>query len=209
MPTNVTEESRSGFIRQEGLLEWRFVPLLTGPDPAWFAVYVQVNHEKEVAYRLQMKTLEAFVPLQECWSKRRDRRKRLYLPLFPGYVFIRTVLDNSVHAEVVKTPGAVWIIRNSAGPLPIPDHQMESLQRLLAHPQVLVTGPLIHEGDLVRVCNGPLTGCIGVLVRSKRAKGRLVVNLDIIQQSVGVELDVEDVEAVKPDELADVERRKK
>jgi transcription termination/antitermination protein NusG len=209
MPNNVTEESRSGFVRQEGLLEWRFVPLLTGPEPAWFAVYVQVNHEKEVAYRLQMKTVEAFVPLQECWSKRRDRRKRLHVPLYPGDVFIHSVLDNYVHAEVVKTPGAVWILRNSAGPLPIPDHQMESLQRLLAQPQVLVTGPLIQVGDLVRVCNGPLAGCIGHLVRSKAAKGRLVVNLDIIQQSVSVELDVEDVEAVKPDDLAGVERRKR
>ncbi len=42
--------------------------------------------------------------------------------------------------------------------------------------------------------SGPLTGCIGILNRFDRKRGRLVISLDIIKKSVSVELDTEDVE---------------
>ncbi len=171
---------------------------LAAGETAWYAVYSQVNHEKEVAQRLLQKSVETFLPLQERWSKRRDRRKKLQVPLFPGYLFIHTVLDNYINLEVLKTPGVVWIIRNSAGPVSIPDQQIESLQRLLAQSPAITVVPYLRAGDLVRVRSGPFCGCVGFLVRQMASKGRLVVSLDIIQQSVSVEMDVEDVETVSP-----------
>jgi transcription antitermination factor NusG len=46
----------------------------------------------------------------------------------------------------------------------------------------------------VRVANGPLYGCEGILVSKRDEKARLVVAIDIIQQAVSVELNEEDVE---------------
>jgi transcription antitermination factor NusG len=46
----------------------------------------------------------------------------------------------------------------------------------------------------VRVVNGPLCGCEGILIRKRIGKSRLVVAIDIIRQAVCVELDEEDVE---------------
>ena len=169
---------------------------LSGSEQCWFALYVQVNREKEVSKRLEQKALECFLPLMECWSKRLDRRKRIHTPLFPGYVFIHTVLDNYTAVNIVKTPGALNLIRNSEGPLPIPSYQIDNLKTVLCSSQPVSVHPYLKEGALVRVTRGPLAGCVGILNRVDPKKGRLIVSVDIIQKSVSVELDTEDVEPV-------------
>ncbi|MGV8074822.1 MAG: transcription termination/antitermination protein NusG [Syntrophobacteraceae bacterium] len=171
-------------------------PKLTGSEPSWFALYVQVNHEKELTRRLEQKSFECFLPLVESWSKRVDRRKKIHLPLFPGYVFVNTVLDNYANVNILKTPGALTILRNSEGPLPIPNYQIDNLKSLLSSSEPFLTHTYLKEGDYVRVNRGPMAGCIGILLRSNPKKGRLVVSVDIIQRSVSVELNVEDVEPI-------------
>lgn len=193
---NPGKEASHGLVRKYRGPIW--FPRLTGGELCWFALYVQVNHEKEVAKRLEDKAIDSYLPLVEGWSKRRDRRKRIRTPLFRGYVFVHTVLDNYSHVDILKTPGAVCFIRNSEGVLPIPDYQIDNLKAMLQSD----LGPTLHsylkEGDWVQVKRGPLSGCCGILVRHNPRKGRLVVSVDIIQRSVSVELDVEDVEPIHP-----------
>ncbi len=168
------------------------------PTPEqWYALYVQVNHEKEVTKRLEQKEVACFLPLMETWSKRRDRRKKVQLPMFPGYVFVNVVLNSSANLAIVKTPGALSLLHNSEGPLSIPSYQIENLKTLITSERPLQIHSYLKEGDLVRVVRGPLTGCMGILKRTDPKRGRLVVSVDIIKQSVSVELDLEDVEAVK------------
>ena len=170
-------------------------PTLTGAEQCWFALYVQVNHEKEVQKRLDQKVIDCYLPLLECWSKRRDRRKKIHPPIFPGYVFVNTVLDNYTNVNILKIPGAVSILRNSEGPLPIPQYQIDNLKMMLgASSESVSLHPYLKEGDWVQVVSGPLTGCKGILIRQNPKKGRLVVCVDIIHKSVSVELDMEDVE---------------
>jgi transcription antitermination factor NusG len=171
-------------------------PTDAGTNPSWYALYVQVNHEWEVLKRLEQKSIELFLPTMECWSKRKDRRKRICVPLFPGYVFVRALLDNHTNVQIVKTPGALSILRNSEGPLSIPDQQIDCLKTIIKSSEVITPHTYLKEGGLVRVKRGVLEGCVGVLIRQDSKRGRLVVNIDIIQQAVGVELDIEDVEPV-------------
>ena len=171
-----------------------FLPKLTGAEISWFALYVQVNHEKEVAKRLEQKSIVSFLPLMDCWSRRKDRRKRIALPLFPGYVFMHAVLDNYTNVHILRTPGALSVIRNSEGPLPIPDHQIDTLKIMLRSSVPVSVHPYLKEGDWVHVVRGPLAGCTGILLRVNSRKGRLAVSMDIVQKSVSVELDLEDVE---------------
>jgi transcriptional antiterminator NusG len=164
---------------------------------AWYALYVQVNHEKEVTKRLEQKDVDCFLPLLETWSKRRDRRKRIQLPMFPGYVFVNVSLDSSVNLTIVKTAGALTLLHNSEGPLTIPSYQIETLQTLVNSVQPLQAHPYLKEGDWVHVVRGPLAGCVGILNKVDTKKGRLIVSVDIIKKSVSVELDLEDAEALE------------
>ncbi len=191
----MTRDSENIYLVEPVLISY---PKLTGAEASWFALYVQVNHEKEVAKRLEGKEIISFLPLMECWSKRLDRRKKIQIPLFPGYVFLNTVLDNYTNLNILKTPGALNILRNSEGPLPIPAYQIENLQTMASAAQPLSLHQYLKEGDWVQVVRGPLTGCIGILNRLDHKRGRLVVSVDIIKKSVAVELDTEDVEPASP-----------
>jgi transcription termination/antitermination protein NusG len=167
-------------------------------EKEWYALYVQVNHEKEVVKRLEQKEVCCFLPLMESWSKRLDRRKKVHLPLFPGYVFVNVHLDSYVNLNIVKTAGALNLLRNSEGPLSIPSYQVENLQTIINSTQPLKIHTYLKEGEWIRVVRGPLAGCIGILNRLDLKRGRLVVSVDIIKKSVSVELDVEDVEQTLP-----------
>ena len=170
----------------------------TPPDKEWYALYVQVNHEKEVVKRLEQKEVGCFLPLMETWSKRRDRRKKIQLPMFPGYVFVHVLLASNVHLTVVKTPGALSLLHNSQGPLSIPSYQIENLRTMINAIQPIEIHSYLRQGDWVHVVRGPLAGCIGILNRVDPQKGRLIVSVDIIKKSVSVELDLEDVEPTLP-----------
>lgn len=163
-------------------------------SPAWYAVYAQVRHESKVHSRLLAKSFECLLPQMERWSRRRDRRKKIQVPIFPGYLFVRGVLDNYEQVKILQTPGVVRIVRNKEGPLPVPNSQMNSLITLLDNANVVTVHPYLQKGMRVRIVNGPLYGCEGILVRKKHEKARLVVAIDIIQQAVSVELNEEDVE---------------
>ncbi len=170
-------------------------------EKEWYALYVQVNHEKEVVKRLEQKEVSCFLPLMESWSKRLDRRKKVHLPLFPGYLFVHVHLDSYVNLEIVKTPGALNLLRNSEGPLSIPSYQVENLQTMINSTQPLNIHAYLKEGEWVQVMRGPLAGCIGIINRVDPKRGRLIVSVDIIKKSVSVELDLEDVEPAAPPTL--------
>jgi transcription termination/antitermination protein NusG len=55
----------------------------------------------------------------------------------------------------------------------------------------------LKAGDWVRVVKGPFAGCMGILQRQNPKKGRLVVSVDLIQRSVSVEMNVEDIEPIE------------
>lgn len=161
--------------------------------PGWYALYVQVNHEKKVTDQLLKKNIACFLPLLPTWSRRRDRRVRLHVPLFPGYVFVHTVLDNKVHVEILKIPGSVYIVRSSQGPALIPDYQVESLRTVLTHADTLTLHPYLSAGDWVEAVRGPFAGCVGILQRLNPKKGTLVISIDVIRQAASVQLAIEDV----------------
>jgi transcriptional antiterminator NusG len=162
----------------------------------WYAVYIQSRHEQKVYGRLLKKSIETFLPLIERWSRRRDRRKRINLPLFPGYLFVRTPMDAYSHLEILKTDSVVRILGNDGTPIPIPDEEIFTVQALIKSGMSVTACAYLKEGMRVRVVNGPLVGIEGILLKTQPQKNRLVLSVDLLKESVSVEIDELDVEPV-------------
>ena len=162
----------------------------------WYAVYTQPRHENKVYDRLLKKKIETFLPLIERWSRRKDRRKRIHLPLFPGYLFVRTSMDPYVHLEILKTDSVVRILGNDGKPIPIPNEQIFTIHALIKNGVAVTPCPYLKEGMRVRVVNGPFIGIEGFLVKAQPQKHRLVLSVDLIKESVSVEIDELDVEPI-------------
>jgi transcription elongation factor/antiterminator RfaH len=161
--------------------------------PAWYVLHTRSRFENVVHDGLVRKSVEVFLPKVLVQSKRRDRKKMIRVPLFPGYVFVKTDLNPYKHLEILKTIGAVRLIGNKNEPLPVVNGVIDSLKIMVRAEFPVTTGSRFQAGDRVVVVEGPFTGVTGTFVRYK-GHGRVVVNVEALGQYAAVEVREEDVE---------------
>jgi transcription antitermination factor NusG len=166
----------------------------------WWVLYTRHQHEKKVAAMLTTKSFEVFLPLYESVRRWKDRNKTLDLPLFPGYVFVRGGLDRRL--QVVTTPGVHMILFHGEQVAIVPEPEIEAIRKVVEGSFRVEPHPFLKCGDRVRVIRGSLEGVEGILVRKKNLY-RLVLSVDMMAQSVAVEIDVTDVEPITVPNLTD------
>ena len=166
----------------------------------WWVLYTRHQHEKTVAEMLSAKDFEVFLPLYESVRRWKDRKKLLTLPLFPCYVFVRGGLDRRL--QVVTTPGIHTILFHGEKVAIVPEAEIEAIRRAVEGSFRVEPHPFLKCGERVRVTRGSLEGVEGILIRKKNLY-RLVLSVDMMAQSVAVEIDATDVEPVTARAFAD------
>ena len=164
---------------------------------AWYVVHTKSRFENVVSDGLARKSLEAFLPKVPVQSRRRDRKLMIRVPLFPGYVFVKSSLHPTEHLDILKTVGAVRLIGTKEGPVPVPQETIDSLKIMVAAEQPLATGTRFRNGDRVVVVGGPFAGVIGTFVRYK-GKSQVVVNIEALGRYAGVSVNETDIEKLPP-----------
>ena len=167
----------------------------TEPLSRWFAVYTIPRHEKRLAEHFDVRQLEYFLPLYRTLRRWKDgSRITLELPLFPNYIFVR--ISRRERVRVLEVPGVLSIVGCGREPVAVPDGEIEALRQGIDTMKIEPHRYLV-VGERVRIHAGPLAGMEGVLIRKKNCF-RVVLTLSMIMQSIAVELDIEDLEPVKP-----------
>ena len=164
-------------------------------EAAWCAVYTRHQHEKSIGEMLRAKGFEVFLPLYESTRRWKDRRKILSLPLFPCYVFVRGAHERRL--PVLTTPGVHMIISRGERVATVPDEEIEAIRKAVEGPLSVEPHPFLRCGERVRVMRGSLEGVEGVLTRKKNLY-RLVLSVEMLAQSVSVEIDALDVVPLVP-----------
>jgi transcription antitermination factor NusG len=165
--------------------------LMTFAEPHWFVAHTSANHEKRVTQQLLERSVEHFLPLYETVRRWKDRRMKLQLPLFPGYVFVRLPLRDRL--KVLQVHGVARLVAFNGQPAVLPDREIEALRVSLTSQLRTEPHPYLTIGRRVRVKRGPLEGVEGFLIRKKNAC-RVVLSLDLIMRSASVEVDGSDLE---------------
>ncbi len=158
----------------------------SGLHPRWYALYLRSRYEKLAHAELLEKGKESFLPLIEevrVWS---DRKKRIQMPLFRGYLFVRTDLRDRI--SILQTDGVLHFVGIRSVPSPIPDEQISWIRIVIAYPQRVKREPALAAGDRVRVIAGPFAGIEGVVTMVK-GSARLVINLEAIAQAISVDVE--------------------
>lgn len=175
---------------QRAALE-EFGALPTGHyEPHWYAVYTSANHEKRVALQLAQRSIEHFLPLYESVRRWKDRWKKLQMPLFPGYVFVRLALRDRLH--VLQIPSVAHLVSFNGQPAVLPDEDICVIRNCLNHGHKLEPHPYLQAGRRARVRSGPLQGLEGIILRRKN-RTRFVLSFELIERSVAVEIDEADL----------------
>lgn len=163
--------------------------------PHWFALLTRSNFEKTVYASITKKKIDVFLPQIKKKSQRKDRNLMIEVPLFPGYIFVKTGIGPAEQLNILKTTGAVRLLGNKTGPVPVPESQIESLKIITSVNTDLVTGTSIRlkKGDPVMILEGPMAGAKGEFTYYK-GQGRVVIKIDVLGQYCGVDVDEENVE---------------
>jgi transcription antitermination factor NusG len=164
------------------------MPYLSTEETYWYAVYTNARHEMTVADHLISRDIEVFVPTITVVRSWKDRKIRLQIPAFPGYVFTKICL--SERGRVISVPGAVRILSFNGAPARLDEAEIENIRLCQQRGALMESRPLFGVGERVRVKSGLLEGLEGFVSRCKDER-RLIVPLSHINQSLAVQVDID------------------
>lgn len=149
----------------------------------WRVVYVKSKAEKKVAERLEQKGFEVFCPLQMQVRQWSDRKKKVYVPYFSSYVFVK--LTDKQRLSVLQTPGVVNFVFWLYKPVVIAHAEMAEVQAFFSRYKTEeLKVEAIKTGDVVRVNQGVFKTRKGVVFQQTKK------NVSLYIEQLGVMLKV-------------------
>jgi len=158
----------------------------------WFVLQTKPRKENIVLQQIEQKKIEVYSPFIEkirIWS---DRKKKIQVPLFSGYVFIHGDESERIKA-ITDTIGAMKYIYFQKRPAVVNDREIEIIKQALLSPEkISIEEKRIKKGDLIIVSHGLFKGMKGY-VNEFRGKYKLTVNLEELSYSFNIILNSNEV----------------
>jgi transcription antitermination factor NusG len=152
---------------------------------AWFALVIHQYKREQCEQMISRMGYEYFSPCLQTIKIWSDRRKRVDVPLFPGYIFCR--FNPQKRLALLQIPGVLGIVSSGKQFLEVDANEIEAIRIAMASQLPVEPYPFFTPGQKVKVTQGPLRGVKGVLVRVK-AETRLILSVAILNRSVSVEV---------------------
>ena len=164
-------------------------------EPRWYALHTRARHERVVEKRLRDHGMETFLPIAQEVHRWRDRKKKVEVPLFNCYVFVRCPWNAESRTRVYQVDSVHGFVGVRGVGQPIPDEQIQSIRTVLSQERPWKLHPFLKAGQRVRVRGGAMDGIEGVFL-SENGDNSLVISVDAIQRSMAVRIDGYSVEPV-------------
>lgn len=160
----------------------------------WYAIRVKSRYEQIAKKNLENKNIKSLYLTYQVLSRRKDRKKTLTKAFFPGYMFIKTELNPEIHVEVLKSIGVVEVLKNSKGPISIPENQIVNVKRLEKFEGQITNFNEFASGMQVKVIQGPLMGVEGFVDDIHR--DLIKISVESIPGSVAIQVNPCQIEPV-------------
>jgi len=169
------------------------VEIVPAAGMLWTPVRTRPRREKKLAEYCAAKAITCYLPLTRSVKRYGSKTHEFLLPMFAGYAFCQ--LDEPLFRELLGSHTVLFrvMVDGSAESRLIDDLRGVQALESCAVGKELVVKPELTPGAAVLVRNGPLKGVKGVVQR-RQGGVMLFVNIEILGNSVGVQLDVGDVE---------------
>jgi transcription antitermination factor NusG len=154
----------------------------------WVVAQTLTNHERAVIDRLDAAGVAYFLPLQDLVKRdAAGKRRRFTRAVFPGYVFVCLTRGDVDRSELAACRSICKVLES-----PRQARLIEDLRQLHQASQSgcrFDAFPFAVEGAKCEITSGPLRGIIGYIVRRDGKADVLVLQVELLGQSIGVEID--------------------
>ncbi|MEK4444272.1 MULTISPECIES: antiterminator LoaP [unclassified Niallia] len=164
----------------------------------WYAIFVESGKEETVQKLLKLHFGESFVaiiPKRIIPEKRNGRFINVVKTLFPGYVLIRTKINNSIHANVNSLPYIFRILENKGTCVPLEPKEISILLKLL-NGQDIIELSKIDVNTNIKVISGPLFGLEGIIQKINKHTRRAKVFVNFAGRETLFDVGIEFLERV-------------
>lgn len=169
----------------------------TGSKPRWYVVHTYSGHEAKVAgtlkqridsQKLQDKILDILVPTQDKIEIKEGRKNTVKEKIFPGYLLVNMVLDDTTWLAVRTTPGITGFIGTANKPTPLPDDEVETIKRFMSL-EAPKFKTAFSQGEAIKITDGPFSEFLGTISEIDEERGKVKVLVSIFGRETPVELD--------------------
>lgn len=157
-------------------------PVLAGSR--WHLLHTKSRQEKALAEALETLAVPCFLPLARHKRLYGRRKAEVELPLFPGYLFIYSSLEQAYTADRTKRVARLIPVADQVKL----DEELRCLQLVLRKPEQLDPFPYLTRNVRVEVSAGPLKGLRGV-IEARTKRDRLILQVDVLGQATSLEID--------------------
>lgn len=158
----------------------------------WHIFYLRPRSEDRVHAILTNLNYEVFWPVTQSiriWKNR--QKKRIKLPLFPGYLFVYTYAHELYSIKCL--PQVVNYVTCCGKPSTISDREIEGIRQMLGLDRAITVDAKFYKGERVQIVSGPLIGYEGVLVK-QYSKTRFGIQLTAISHTVLIDVSRSELE---------------
>lgn len=140
----------------------------------WYVLYTRSKAEKKVADTLEKMKLEVYCPMTTEIHQWSDRKKKVTVPLFRSYVFVR--LNEKERHLVFDVPGVVKYLYWLGKPAIVRDTEIETIQNWLTGEDLedlLITD--LTPGDRVILQGGAFRNKEAIIKDASPKRVRLIL----------------------------------
>ncbi len=162
----------------------------------WYALYVNVKHEKKVVQKLLEKCLESYSPVVKKLQQWSDRKKWVDFPMLSGYVFVK--IDLKDKEKVLNCPGVFAFIKFNGVEAKIRDLEILILKSIEGSGyDVTQETAEVKLNDNVEIVQGPLKGLTGTIMKIQNTEYLQLV-LESLNQTIRVNVPKHSIKIIDP-----------
>jgi len=179
------------------LLNYWVINKESNPKACWYILHTYSGYEQRVTRVLQQrirsfkqedKFFEILIPTEKKMQIRGGKRFTKEEMLFPGYIFIKMILDDSSWVVARETQGVTGFVGVEDKPTPVINKEVRAIkQYLLVEKQKFKVS--FSVGETVKIIDGPFVDFLGTIDSIDKEKGKLKVMVSIFGRETPVELD--------------------
>lgn len=167
------------------------------PESKWYVVHTYSGQEGRVANALrqrvetmdqQNKIFEILIPTQEVVLIRSGKKQNATEKIFPGYLLVKMLLDDTSWLTVRTTQGITGFVGAGNKPTPISKEEVSAIQKFMSFGAPKFKAKF-SVGEAVKIIDGPFAEFLGSIETMDEEKGKVRVLVSIFGRETPVELD--------------------
>lgn len=174
------------------------------PERQWYVVHGYSGYENRVKKNLEQRIesmgvqdsiFQVVVPTEEEIEIRGGERRIVERRVFPGYILVQMVMDETSWYVVRNTPGVTGFVGTGNKPTPLSVEEVEKIMKRIesAEPTIKVS---FKVGQKVRLTEGAFADFVGEVDNLYPEKGRARVLISMFGRDTPLEVDLLHLERV-------------